>query len=168
MNNISYTEPGTPVLHAVKLEVNEETDKYVSQTSIPTKFDFFSSLQENGLSLSAKEGTHVIKVKRNEVIDFIFQNAVQLFGEPYLHPWHLHLHNMWVLQYGNFETTPATQDFSKLKFPSAVSRNTFSLYPSGWRMDGDPGQVRQPRGGVFPLPRSATSYDGHGICCAGW
>lgn len=45
---------------------------------------------------------------------------------------HLHLHNFWVLAYGEEHVpwTPADTDSYDLN--TAVSRNTFSLLPGGW------------------------------------
>ena len=100
LNNISVVHGQTPILHAVKLGVSEETESYVSKDSIPTEYNFSRPLTENGLPIYAIAGTHVIKVRKNEVVDFVLQNTAGVDGPGDIHPWHMHLHNFWVLGYG--------------------------------------------------------------------
>ena len=46
---------------------------------------------------------------------------------------HLHLHNFWVLRYGDSNTVETFEDrLSYTRKVDAVSRNTFNLYPNAW------------------------------------
>lgn len=87
LNNISYTDPPSPVLHAVALGVHEDTRQYVQQTWIPKPFNYSQSLTEAGLPTATKTGAQVVKVKKDEVIDWVFQNTVSLSGADEIHPW---------------------------------------------------------------------------------
>ncbi|KAI0556968.1 ascorbate oxidase [Gracilaria domingensis] len=89
LNNISYVDGPSPILHSIKMEVLRDTKTYVEQTTIPTPFDFTESLSDAGLSESAKVGTQVVKVKKDEVIDWVFQNTVALAGADEIHPWYV-------------------------------------------------------------------------------
>eukprot|EP00178_Gracilaria_changii_P014574 TRINITY_DN40_c0_g1_i3.p1 TRINITY_DN40_c0_g1~~TRINITY_DN40_c0_g1_i3.p1 ORF type:complete len:481 (-),score=74.82 TRINITY_DN40_c0_g1_i3:1563-3005(-) len=89
LNNITYVDGPSPILHSVKLGVYRDTKTYVQQLQIPTPFDYTKSLSENGLPLAAKEGTQVVKVKKDEVIDWVFQNTVSLSGADEIHPWYV-------------------------------------------------------------------------------
>lgn len=132
INNISYVEPKTPVLHSVKLGVDQDTEKYVSREHIPIQFDYFRSLKDANLSEAAEEGTFVLKVRKDETIDFVFQNTVSLSNQLEVHPWHLHLHNFWVLKYGDMNTMLTANDIREYDEHTAVARNTFTLYPNSW------------------------------------
>lgn len=132
-NNITFVNAGTPVLHAVKLGMKEETSKFLEQTTIPTVFDYTKTFEQNNITGNVKHGTHVIKVKKDEVIDFVFQNTVIIRGLKVAHPWHLHLHNFWVLGYGDQTGAgwkPADEQSYDLKRP--VSRNNFNLFTDSW------------------------------------
>lgn len=129
MNNISFTEPKTPILHAVKLGIRQ---KYVSAPNIPTPFNYSLPLSKAGLPITARNGTNVLKVKLGEVVDFVFQNTVSLSGAEEVHPWHLHLGNMWILGYGDNHATWTPSEVSKYKKFKSVERNTFNLYPNSW------------------------------------
>lgn len=87
INNISFVEAGAPLMHAVKFNIEEETSRFLEQTTIPTAFDYTKTFEQNGLSRVSNIGTHVIKVKKDEVIDFVFQNAVIVNGQKAAHPW---------------------------------------------------------------------------------
>lgn len=79
INNISYVDGGSPILHSVKLGVDVDTDSYVSRTEIPPDYD-------NTVGV-AKTATHVIQVEKDEVVDFVFQNGPSLNGVIEVHPW---------------------------------------------------------------------------------
>ncbi|CAN8063568.1 unnamed protein product [Agarophyton chilense] len=140
LNNISYVDGQSPILHSIKLEVDRDTKSYVEQTRIPTPFDYTKSLSKAGLSESAKVGTQVVKVAKNEVIDWVFQNTVSLSGADEIHPWHLHLHNFWVLGYGEYNTAWNRSSIETYNLRRPVFRNTAMLYPGSWtvmRMKAD-------------------------------
>lgn len=87
MNNVSYTEPSTPLLHAMALDIRSEERKFVAVPDIPIVYDYNRTLSEEGLSKIAKEGTHVLPFEKDEVVDFVFQNARNLGGVDEIHPW---------------------------------------------------------------------------------
>lgn len=87
LNNISYTDPPSPVLHSIALGVYEDTREYVQQTWIPTPFNYAQNLTDAGLPIATKTGAQVVKVKKDEVIDWVFQNTVSLSGAGEIHPW---------------------------------------------------------------------------------
>lgn len=134
LNNISFIEQPTPLLHSVKLEINEETDKFVSQEQIPTKYNYSLPPDDvvNGLTIFSEAGTQVIKVEKDEVVDFVFQNAASLNGAKEVHPWHLHLHNFWLLGYGERGVFWTEEDMESYRTRRAVSRNTLTLFPDSW------------------------------------
>lgn len=134
MNNISYAEPasGTPVLHAAKFEIEGEMGSWVEQTQIPTVYNYSQSLGEADLSIIARKEQQIIKIAKDEVVDFVFQNTVTLGGVEEVHPWHLHLHNFWVLGYGHHKSTWSEADEASYDMTHAVSRNTMVLHPSSW------------------------------------
>lgn len=132
-NNISFAYGGTPILHAVKLGIESETSQYVEQTSIPTVFDYSQTFADNGLPQTSNFGTQVIKVEKDEVVDMVFQNAVIFTGAALSHPWHLHLHNFWVLGYGDQDGSAWTpNDAASYDMARPVSRNTFNLFGNSW------------------------------------
>lgn len=131
LNNISYAETRTPVLHAVALGL-PETRGYTEQTTIPEVFDYNLTLGEAGIATASEVGSQVVGVGKGEVVDFVFQNTRALNGAEEIHPWHLHLHNFWVLGYGEYGE-PWSADAEKgYDVRRAVSRNTFALYPLSW------------------------------------
>lgn len=129
MNNISFIEPQIPILHAVKFMIRQP---YVRSPRIPTKFNFSKTLQDAGLPIVSKAGTQLLKFEVGEVVDFVFQNTVTLNGGDDIHPWHLHLHNFWVLGFGDYQVPWTTNEERKYEVYRAVERNTFNLYPGSW------------------------------------
>lgn len=179
MNNVSFAFQPTPILHSLALDVEEERAKWVEVPQIPTVFDYNLTLGEAGLSDVAKLGTHVVKLEKDEVVDFVFQNTRALNGADEVHPWyvkaptpqaapsstivaslraavlltkrvfvrlrrnvvrsvrvdtgrHLHMHNFWVLAYGEEHEPWTPEDAATYDTRTAVSRNTFSLLPGSW------------------------------------
>lgn len=129
INNISFIESETPILHAVKFSVRQP---YVSAPQIPTKYNYSKTLQDAGLPIVSKDGTQMFKFKQGEVVDFVFQNTKDLNGADEIHPWHLHLHNFWVLGFGDYQVPWTPKEETKYKMYWAVERNTFNLYPASW------------------------------------
>jgi L-ascorbate oxidase len=132
LNNISYEPGNTPIIQALVLDTVSEESKWVEQTTIPTPFDYTKTLAENNLSIIARRETQVVKVRKDEVIEFVFQNTLALAGAAETHPWHLHLHSMWVLGYGEARTSWKPSDVSSYNTRNPPLRNTFMLYPQSW------------------------------------
>lgn len=132
INNYSFLTPSTPVLHAVKFGIESETSKYVEQLTIPTEFDYLKQPTDSGISLQTSAKTQVIKVKKDEIVDFVFQNVLWPGVGAEVHPWHLHLHDFWVLGYGDSFTTWNESAEADYKLWKAPYRNTFGLYPTSW------------------------------------
>ncbi len=131
MDNVSFVEQPTPLMQSVKLRIHEETKQWVQTTKIPRPFDYSKSLSQAGVSIMAKKGTNVVRVKKGEVVEVVLQNTLSLSGQEEIHPWHLHLHNFWVIAYGNhnhvWHENVKYGDTSR-----AVARNTVILYPQSW------------------------------------
>lgn len=89
MNNVSYAAQSTPALHAIALDVEEETGLFVETTEIPTVFDYNRTLDEVGISNVTNTGTQVVKIALGEVVDFVFQNTRALGGADEVHPWYV-------------------------------------------------------------------------------
>jgi L-ascorbate oxidase len=132
VNNISYEEPKTPVLQALATNERAEISKWVEQTTVPTPFDYNKTLAEANLSIMARRETQVVRVRKGEVVEFVFQNTRALNGAEEIHPWHVHLHNLWVLGFGEPGTTWSSRDVASYDTTTAVHRNTFMLYPQSW------------------------------------
>lgn len=129
INNISFIESETPIMHAVKYNVPQP---YVRAPQIPTKYNYSKTLQDAGLPIVSKDGTQMFRFKLGEVVDFVFQNTVALNGANEIHPWHLHLHNFWVLGFGDYRVPWTPKEEKKYKLYRSIERNTFSLYPASW------------------------------------
>lgn len=132
INNISLELPANPLMHQLWLGTEEDRADWMSQPTIPTVYDYRKSSVELGMSPVALSGVHVEPFEKDEVVDIVFQNAVNLGGFDQLHPWHLHLHNFWVLGFGNENETWTPEMTSRYDTTTPVYRNTFVLYPSGW------------------------------------
>lgn len=132
INNYSFLTPSTPVLHAVKFGIESETSKYVEQTTIPNEFDYLKQPAESGITLATEAKTQVMKVKKDEVVDFVFQNVLWPGLGAEVHPWHLHLHDFWVLGYGEESSVWSEAEEKKYKIWKAPYRNTVGLYPTSW------------------------------------
>lgn len=134
MNNVSYSDPvgGTPVLHSAKFGVREEIRRWVETREVPTVFNYSRTLGDAGLSIIARRESQVIKVRKDEVVEFVIQNTVTLSGSEEVHPWHLHLHNFWVMGYGDYGSTWSEFDVHNYNVHHPPARNTFNLYPGGW------------------------------------
>lgn len=87
LNNISMEIPKTPLLHSMALDLKSEKKKWIYQSQIPTPFDYNLTLSQANLSESAKIGAQVLPVRKNEVVDFVFQNTRSLGGADEVHPW---------------------------------------------------------------------------------
>lgn len=87
MNNISFEMPSTPILHSMALDLKSETKTWVAENQIPTRFDYNLTLDEADLTTIAKVGTQVIRLKKDEVVDILFQNTRALNGAEEIHPW---------------------------------------------------------------------------------
>lgn len=87
MNNVSFLFPSTPTLHSVALNVRDEIKSWVEVAQIPTVFDYNLTLSEAGLTNVTTAGTHVVRLKKDEVVDFVFQNTRALNGADEVHPW---------------------------------------------------------------------------------
>lgn len=92
INNITYVDAGAPLMHAVKMNIKKETNHFMQQTSIPTPFNYSRTFVQNNMTAVAKTGTQVIKVKKDEVVDFLFQNAIIFSGRKLAHPWYVILY----------------------------------------------------------------------------
>lgn len=80
----------------------------------------------------AKKGTHVHRFRLGEVVDIVLQNTRALSGAEEIHPWHLHLHNFWVLGYGDHYSTWTPADSIGYDTITPVPRNMAILYPQSW------------------------------------
>lgn len=87
LNNISMEVPKTPLLHSMALDLKSEKKKWIYQSQIPTRFDYNLTLSQAGLSESAKIGVQVLPIRKDEVVDFVFQNTRSLGGADEVHPW---------------------------------------------------------------------------------
>ena len=131
MNNISFVGQQTPLMQSVKFGIKGETEQWVSQPSIPHPFDYNKTLIDAGLSIMAKRATHVIRLRKGEVVEVVLQNTRALGGAAEIHPWHLHLHNFWVLGYGDVgEIWHEKVNYGDTS--RAVERNMVMLYPQSW------------------------------------
>ena len=77
------------------------------------------------------ESRPIAVFKKDQVVDFIFQNTVALNGACETHPWHMHGHSFWHLDSGagNFSASFSLTD-TQAAFTSPILRDTVSLYPS--------------------------------------
>lgn len=132
LNNITFKAPETPVLHSMAMGLDSQTNTFVEQTTIPTPFDYNLTLSQANFSIIAKSESQIVKIAKDEVVEFVFQNTRSLGGPAEIHPWHLHLHNFWVLGYGGPDSTWTEKDTASYNTNRAVSRNTMMLYPQGW------------------------------------
>lgn len=132
MNNISHVSQHVPLMHAAKAGRSALTSQWVDQPNIPVPFDYNQTLSQAGLSTMAKRGTHVLRFQLGEVVDIILQNTRALGGAEEIHPWHLHLHNFWILGYGNHHTTWKHSDSMSYDTQTPVARNMAILYPQSW------------------------------------
>jgi L-ascorbate oxidase len=132
MNNISYEPGDTPILQSITLDTVSEEAKWVEQTVIPTPFNYSKTLADNNLSIIARREIQVVKVKKDEVIEVVFQNTLALAGAAETHPWHLHLHSVWVVGYGASPSTWTPADVKTYNLQNPPVRNTFLLYPVSW------------------------------------
>lgn len=132
INNISLELPSIPLIHQLHFNMSEEMSQWLSQPTIPLAYDYRKVVTDIGISPLSLAGVHVEEFQKDEVVDIVFQNAVNLGGFDQLHPWHLHLHNMWVLGYGNPNETWTPEMSSRYDTTTPVYRNTFNLYPGGW------------------------------------
>lgn len=125
MNYIAHVVPVTPMLHAVKYRVHVETGKYVSRPYEPEGYQYSGRAERGKMS---EEGVHVVKIAKDEVVDIVFQNTKRFY-----HTWHFHMHDFWILGYGDRHSpwTPADEKHYQLR-DVALARNTFTLYPSSW------------------------------------
>ena len=76
------------------------------------------------------EKTSVLHVKRNEVIDFVFNNIGTETGP---HPFHLHGHQMWYLGVGTEAGLwNTTRDVAKLNIHDPPLCDVFEIPHNGW------------------------------------
>lgn len=87
INNITFETPSTPILHSMALDLKSETRKWVEQNQIPAPYDYNLTTDEAGFPRITNSGTQVIRLRKDEVVDIVFQNTRALNGAEEIHPW---------------------------------------------------------------------------------
>ncbi|CAJ0638717.1 12762_t:CDS:2, partial [Entrophospora sp. SA101] len=103
-------------------------------TGIRPKVIDYNALDVNGYDATRKS----YPLKKNEVIDLVFQSTISSAGGCEYHPWHLHGHKFWEITHGP-GLYPNGLDKTKIaKLP--VTRDTTTVYadpPSETAKEGD-------------------------------
>lgn len=108
INGVSFTEPGSPILHDIYRRTRRLPETYHAQ------------------GYDAMLGTYPIKYY--EVVDFVLQ-ATHKPGEPCrTHPWHTHGHSHWEIAHGPGEYDEQ-RDRNIRNVPSPVYRDITLTYP---------------------------------------
>ncbi len=83
------------------------------------------------LSDMPSESRPIAIFRKDQVVDFIFQNTVALDGVCEIHPWHMHGHSFWHLDSGKGKwLTTSTSTSATPAFSTPILRDTVSLFPS--------------------------------------
>lgn len=88
VNNISQEHDGSPAILVNSYGSLKKDRVPVSQPVPAMTYDYNKTLVENGLSIEAKLASHIISLKKGEVIQIVLQNTRALNGVAEYHPWH--------------------------------------------------------------------------------
>lgn len=129
INNISFTQPKTPYLIAIKNNLTNQFD----QNPPPKTYDYANyDIYIPNPNPNSTYSNAIYRLKFNSTVDVILQNANMMKpNNSETHPWHLHGHDFWVLGYGNGKYDPK-RDPQKYNFVNAIVKNTVPLHPYGW------------------------------------
>lgn len=132
INKMAHQHATTPIMQTIILGLDAEKAKWRLNPALEPPRNRSAATRALASENAARRQTTVVKVKKNEVIEIVFQSAHGINTNSETHPWHLHLTNFWVMGYGNENTTWTQADVASYDNSTAVHRNTVSQFPRSW------------------------------------
>lgn len=97
----------------------------------PVPFNYSSPVWEGPGPNVGSQGNLVLRLKKGDVVELVFQNTLALNNVSELHSWHIHGHSAWVIGQGTGIYDSST-DVENYNLNNPVLQDTFDMYPFGW------------------------------------
>jgi L-ascorbate oxidase len=97
----------------------------------PVPFNYSSPVWEGPGPNVGSQGNLVLRLKKGDVVELVFQNTLALNNVSELHSWHIHGHSAWVVGQGT-GIYDSSRDVENYNLKNPVLQDTFDMYPFGW------------------------------------